>query len=229
MAKHIVVMSCGHEQEVQLFGKSDERERKIRYYEEYGLCKECYKKTKDEENKKIGLLFHAKMMSRIDERTGDFLIEVWFSGDTIPYKEQIKANKYKWTRRISDPYEMCWSKTIKLDDLDDEIEWTEKLGASYTGSKDDLFANSEYSHAIARKKKIQDQLDAISKLEKPSMPEILKNHKWNGTIYGKAGNHAIYLDGDKVQISNETVEEIKTYQTNTDEYNKKVIEIKTKI
>ena len=52
MAKYNITYSCGHEGTVQLFGKSEERERKIKYYEEFGLCTECYKKQKQEENEK---------------------------------------------------------------------------------------------------------------------------------------------------------------------------------
>ena len=40
MAKYNITYSCGHEGTVQLFGKSEERERKIKYYEEFGLCTE---------------------------------------------------------------------------------------------------------------------------------------------------------------------------------------------
>ena len=36
--KYEVTFSCGHTGTVQLHGKGDERERKIRYYEEYGVC-----------------------------------------------------------------------------------------------------------------------------------------------------------------------------------------------
>lgn len=44
--KYTVTYSCGHTGTVQLYGKTEERERKIKYYEEYGLCPECYKKQK---------------------------------------------------------------------------------------------------------------------------------------------------------------------------------------
>ena len=42
--KYTLTYSCGHTGTVQLYGKTEERERKIKYYEEYGLCPECYKK-----------------------------------------------------------------------------------------------------------------------------------------------------------------------------------------
>ena len=43
MAKYDVKFSCGHEATVELFGKSSERERKIAWFERYGLCPCCYK------------------------------------------------------------------------------------------------------------------------------------------------------------------------------------------
>ena len=52
MAKYDVKFSCGHVDEVQLFGKNSERERKIKYFEEYGTCSECYKKEKEERIKR---------------------------------------------------------------------------------------------------------------------------------------------------------------------------------
>lgn len=51
--KYTVTYSCGHTGTVQLYGKTEERERKIKYYEEYGLCPECYKKQKQEEKEKL--------------------------------------------------------------------------------------------------------------------------------------------------------------------------------
>lgn len=43
MAKYDIVCSCGHEETIVLYGKSSERERKIEWLENYGLCSACYK------------------------------------------------------------------------------------------------------------------------------------------------------------------------------------------
>ena len=43
--------SCGHEGTIEVFGKAEERERKIKYFEEYGLCPDCYKAEKKTEEK----------------------------------------------------------------------------------------------------------------------------------------------------------------------------------
>ena len=47
--KYSVMFSCGHAEEVQIYGKAEERERKIKYFGKSGLCPECYKKKMNEE------------------------------------------------------------------------------------------------------------------------------------------------------------------------------------
>lgn len=47
--KYTVTFSCGHEAEVELFGKTSERDRRIAWYEKEGLCPDCYRKMKEEE------------------------------------------------------------------------------------------------------------------------------------------------------------------------------------
>ena len=45
--------SCGHEGILEVFGKAEERERKIKYFEEFGLCPSCYKAEKSSEEKEV--------------------------------------------------------------------------------------------------------------------------------------------------------------------------------
>ncbi len=44
MGKYNVKFSCGHEEQVILYGKYKDRDKKITYFEKEGLCSECYKK-----------------------------------------------------------------------------------------------------------------------------------------------------------------------------------------
>lgn len=48
--KYTVDMSCGHKEEINLIGKNEERKKKIRYYEKYGLCKKCYAEKINQDN-----------------------------------------------------------------------------------------------------------------------------------------------------------------------------------
>lgn len=56
MAKYSVTFSCGHEETVELYGKTVDRERKIEWMENHGLCSECYKAKmrEQEEARKVG-------------------------------------------------------------------------------------------------------------------------------------------------------------------------------
>ena len=47
--KYDVKFSCGHEETIELFGKGTERERKIAYFEKYGVCSCCYHEQKEME------------------------------------------------------------------------------------------------------------------------------------------------------------------------------------
>lgn len=45
--KYDVKFSCGHVHTVELFGKNSERERKIKWYEQCGVCPNCYREQKE--------------------------------------------------------------------------------------------------------------------------------------------------------------------------------------
>lgn len=51
MAKYNVKFSCGHTATIELYGKEKDRQRKIAWYEENGLCPDCYRKQQEEEKK----------------------------------------------------------------------------------------------------------------------------------------------------------------------------------
>lgn len=56
MAKYDIIFSCGHTETRALIGKIKDRERKIAYFEEHGLCSECWEAEKkrqfEEQNRK---------------------------------------------------------------------------------------------------------------------------------------------------------------------------------
>lgn len=234
MAKYTILMSCGHEDTVELLGKGIDRERKIKYYKSNGLCKECYKKKMEEKSESEGLIFNTTVLPYIDEKDGSILLNVWFSGNTKPYKDDIKnLGGYKWSERESanDMFSykkppMCWNKIIKLDDLETEILKATSIGANNIASDSGLFAMAHYQIAINKQKKWQENKDKIATIKKPTVPEVLKGHKWNQKVYGKSGNYSVYPDGEKVDITDEQAEEIKAYLEAKEEYKKKVEEIK---
>ena len=46
--KYDITYSCGHAGTVELYGKTSDRESKIRWYETTAVCPECYKKQQQE-------------------------------------------------------------------------------------------------------------------------------------------------------------------------------------
>lgn len=56
MAKYDVTFSCGHTELINLIGKVKDRERKIEYFENHGLCSECWEAERtrqfEEQNQK---------------------------------------------------------------------------------------------------------------------------------------------------------------------------------
>ena len=45
--KYDVNFSCGHEATIELFGKNEERHRRIDYLEKFGVCPKCYQEQKE--------------------------------------------------------------------------------------------------------------------------------------------------------------------------------------
>ena len=48
--KYTVKFSCGHEEEMQIYGKAKAKEKKIKYLSESGICSKCYKEMMNEKN-----------------------------------------------------------------------------------------------------------------------------------------------------------------------------------
>ncbi len=231
--KYTIMMSCGHEDTVVLFGKEKERDRKIEYFKYHGLCKECYKKKMEEEAKKEGFVFNASVLPYIDNNDGSILLSVWFSGYTKPHKDEIKSlGDYTWSERESanDFYStsvpLCWNKVIKLEKLQEEITKAVSIGADSVVSDKGLFADASYQIALSQQKKWHEKKEKIDEIEKPVVPEVLRGCRWNQKIYGKSGNYSIYPNGEKTTITDEQAEEIKTYLELKEDYKKKVEEIK---
>lgn len=102
--KYDVIFKCGHEERIELFGKTSERERKIEYFQNCCICSECRRK------------------------------------------------------------------------------------------------------AIAESRKEEDEANGIK------TPEILSGGKWNGKIYGYGAIKSIYLNGNKVELTPEELEELENYK-----------------
>jgi len=238
MAKYNITYSCGHEGTVQLFGKSEERERKIKYYEEFGLCTECYKKQKQEENAKLGFLIGGSVADTLSGK-GEIQICLSFAGDTLPHKEEIKALGYRWTAVDASQMaymrkpDMGWVKVVPYEHLEEEKEKAFAIGAKETEISDRELANQKerYQEMLSEqklfrkrnKKKLEAQKQLADLL--PEKPECIRDGHWNEKVYGKAGRYSIYLDGNKVNISDEEAVGLEEYLGNMEKYRKKKKEL----
>ena len=239
MAKYNITYSCGHEGTVQLFGKSEERERKIKYYEEFGLCTECYKKQKQEENAKLGFLISGSVADTLSEK-GEIQICLSFAGDTLPHKEEIKALGYRWTAVDASQMaymrkpDMGWVKVVPYEHLEEEKEKAFAIGAKEAEMISDReLANQKerYQEMLSEqklfrkrnKKKLEAQKQLADLL--PEKPECIRDGHWNEKVYGKAGRYSIYLDGNKVNISDEEAVGLEEYLGNMEKYRKKKKEL----
>lgn len=177
--KYEVTYSCGHTGTVQLYGKTDERERKISYYKEYGLCSECYKKQKQGENEKMGLVLCSTVEYELSGK-GEIQVRLSFRGDTKPHKEEIKALGYRWTV-LDDTQilsttrpEMGWVKIVPYECLEEEKGKAFSIGAreATMEEKEKLKQKSRFEEMLAAQilfkkqhgKKLQKQKEREAKL-----------------------------------------------------------------
>lgn len=123
--KYTIIYSCGHTQDIELFGKMSEREKKIEYLKKYGICKECYKKAMEEKEAKKPLKFNVKFSQSINEENGQLRLILWLDGNTKAYKEEIKKLGYKWNSS-----KFYWQKEIDVDDLQKETKKAMIIGAT---------------------------------------------------------------------------------------------------
>lgn len=215
--KYTILMSCGHQVTVDLVGKNSERERKIKYFETQGLCKECYKKEMQELKASKPFVLNASVLPHISEKNGSILLSLWFEGNTRPYKDKIKLlGGHRWREKTSatDFYSverrpLCWNKIIEEDQLKDEIAKAISIGAESVIPEQNLFSFAHYQIALEAKKAWIETHKQSS--ESSDVPDFLKGHEWNHKLYGKTGSYAIYPDGEKMTLTDEQAAEVKKY------------------
>lgn len=128
--KYEITYGCGHKGTVELVGSGKDRERKIRWYETYGLCPECYKSKKREEEKEKGLVLEV-YMSVLDAEQPILLM---FGGETYPNKDKIKAAGYFFGNDypvkdygdligIQGPQKRWWKTFSEKDALEEMKKW----------------------------------------------------------------------------------------------------------
>lgn len=240
MAKYQVNYSCGHSGEVVLFGKHSERERKLEWMAD-GLCKECWKKSKREEEaaKPITASVESNGLQVTDQ--GELICEIVLTGGTINKKDEIKALGYRWqevTGGVMDMLSMsapqlAWVKTITVNadtpeetikPAIDELKGIADKIKIGLGPLDIAMAQKN----IAEKKEVAARVEAVG--PKPVRPECHpnnKNGKWNGKYYGKQGSRNYYMSNINYKMTDEEYDECMTYRAAIADYNAKIEAAKT--
>ena len=235
MAKYDITYSCGHTGVAELFGKEKDRQSKIQWYENNGLCPECYKKKMMEKKSQMPLTINAVLDLTVAK---DNLL-FYFSGNTTPVKETIRELGYRWSDLYvgfkglisAEKPDMGWQKHISINDLDNEIDRVysafPEVEAKINISQIDLMCVKEKEEAKERNK--QDYEKEVSELTKPVKPECYPTERWNEKVYGSEKNgYRIFLNGNAVAVSPSEKEQLAKYISERDEYNNRVREIKRK-
>lgn len=216
--KYSIIMGCGHEDVVELFGKNKDRERKLEYLKNYGMCKECYKKSLEEKRKKDGLLLNVSIP--LGTRKTYVMVDLFFTGDSMTYRDEINLLDYRWNGTK-------WIKRINFNDIEKEIEKAKSIGAISKIDIDKLIESDVYKEALRQCVDWDNAYKKIESLKVPVEPEIISGYRWNKKIYGKAGNYSIYPDGEKISISDEQADELEKYLSDLERYEKEKGTIKS--
>ncbi|MDR2819452.1 MAG: hypothetical protein LBB60_02840 [Desulfovibrio sp.] len=251
MSKYTVRYACGHgEHTEQLYGKEAERQRKIAWMESEVVCPECFKKKAQEKAQAEGLIFNMAVNTIPGQRV--VYITAWFTGDTRPHKEAIKALGFHWGDMppmsmmdyvsIRKPPVAWWDQwEYKLTDL------IAKLGVD--AMSEHIASEIKRIEALVRHLPLADkkmpssildlyalgqeaaaakgEADKLSQLVRPLRPEWARGKKWNCKIYGNVKHgYRVYFDGEETSITNEQQVELAAYLTEYTAYTEAVEKIK---
>ena len=166
------------------------------------------------------------------------MIVLHFEGNTMPRKDEIKAlGGYVYDSlpstgmfgmmSMSRP-KIVWWKQVALEAVESELAKAKVLSPVLKNnmSRFDLvaFAEVRESQAEVNAKKAE----AMSQIEAPKVPEKLLGGSWNRTVYGRKGAKCIYLDNDKIMLTDAEADEIEEYVVLKAAYKKAVAEIEAK-
>lgn len=218
MAKYDIKYSCGHEDVIELFGKSVDRYKKIEYLEK-GLCKSCYRKKMEEKESSGPLTLSGMALPEINDE-GRIMNVVFFTGNVSGKEAAIVSEGFDWiaVKEMRRPVKMRLGKKLSQDDVIAEVDRLKSLFQVEYVSADMETARDN----VAKAKRLQEKFEQMKASgEVPlryGMPELLEGKQWNGKVYGRSGNYTVYLDGEKIDITNEQADAIKAYLSSKEVY-----------
>lgn len=227
--KYDITYSCGHTGIVELTGKGTEREKRIHFLTEYGLCPDCYKNKKQEEKKAEPFQIEVRLQPF---KNKPFQL-VFTSGDTKAYKEQIKSLGFEWAEVDINTYlsvvdsafftTYAWIKNVDEKDIQSEFEKVKEVIPNVLEKIHKGFYNRDY---VLYKKFSELKKDVV----RPEKPSCYPNGYWNGTFYKAAeGKQRIYVNKNEVIIDQKDADSIKEYQKEMKKYKKLIQKLKESV
>lgn len=174
------------------------------------LCPTCYGREKHKSEP-------LKLRIMLDDKAIKGAFYLIFSGNTTPYKEQIKELGYKWgiipdELRWGDNYnQKVWYK--RVDSVDGVNQEDDAAEAALPDIKIENYVdNITMDRWMANIKKHEaDNIDATP-TPKPKRPDCIPHGYWNGKIYGndKYG-YRIYVDNEEIRLSDDDAKAVQAY------------------
>lgn len=192
----------------------------------YDICPSCYGKQMQEEKKARGLLLSVRLRSPY--KSEKECVALIYDGDTYSHKDSLREMGATWTDLYPAKEEQFaggmfafdsrqrykkWVINCTPEDLGSLIKRSSDLGATIISGIDEMqlttwaavhnqvLANHAEKDAEKAKK-----LEALGPM--PDWLEAIKEKwptgaKWNTKFYGKPGRWTIYLDNEKITLSDE--------------------------
>jgi hypothetical protein len=201
----------------------------------YDLCPTCYGKQQAEKEKALGLVYDIRVNTGLTRERGEIMCTIIAAGDSYSYKDQLKALGCKFGEDIPDKNSFsdllglerprkAWHKHFPLSQMKKIISEFESIGGTGRDipNRTDFVLAAEV--AADAKKRIDAKTAAVNavKATRPVKPECYPDGKWNGKVYGRIGSRNIYVDGNKVEISDEDAVSLESYAEAMVEYNKRL-------
>lgn len=221
MAKYDVKFMCGHIKTVDLSGKESDRQRKIAWLESSCNCSQC-------EEKKA--LEASQARKELLLRNG-FAFSFSGTEKQIAYAEDIVGNALANiinSESANDEYRiiaakmlvagMAAYKGVDFRSAKSVIENKAKIENYVEGAIASLSRTEISEKTLENMKKMLNDAESLINTTpaaptaaEPTVPALIKGKRWNGKVYGKSGNHSIYLDSVKTIITDEQAAELEAY------------------
>ena len=232
MAKYDITHTCGHSRTVALYGKLNERERKIEWMASQD-CPSCWAAKKRESDALKPITATISLLPFLGARGHVPVFQIALTGGTEPRKEEIKALGYKWGDICGNFMEMLSFRRPQMGWVR-KIEWItdDDVAASIVALAplNPKVVNNIKPWDVALLKEKQAMHEAqeasVSAIPRPERPACYPVGRWNGKIYG---GFRIYVDGEEVRLNKADAQAIVAYQTAMASYKEACVKVREQV